>query len=524
MFWRPVRRRFSDDNAMHASPPALAVVYGRRLSLGIGIGLACVAGCVGRQNDRRALPVAAAAARRPAESPAPEKPTQIVPASHVSARVERADAHDLAAESNSHASVEPATAVFEEELDPSNSDGEFDGQDRLDVELLVARIEERNPTLEAMQAAWRAAAARYPQAIALDDPMVDVMFAPASFAKSSNVPDSWAIEAGQKFPAPGKRAFRGRAASANARAAMLDSEDYRLQLGLLGRLAHADYRAATHTLALNDTEQKLAEELRVVAQIRYETNQAPQQDVLQAAVEAAEVRKRRVGIQRQKRTAIARINALLHRHPAADLPPPSDDLPADEAVADLDELMGLAAQNRPDLASQAARIRTERASYGLAQSDYRPDFELYGRYDQMWLDPEQRGSVGLRLNAPLQQGRRRAAVREALARLSQARAEYQARLAQIRFDVQASRERLIESRQVLELFREEIVQLAEQTAVSARAGYETGTVNFLTLLAAQRQLISYRQQQVEAAAEYRRQLAELERAIGASLPARQPAE
>ena len=71
--------------------------------------------------------------------------------------------------SPSQLAPEPATAQpayrSDDPCDP------FDGQAELSVEQLVAEVQARNPSLQAASAAWRAAAARYPQAVSLDDPM-----------------------------------------------------------------------------------------------------------------------------------------------------------------------------------------------------------------------------------------------------------------------------------------------------------------------------------------------------------------
>jgi cobalt-zinc-cadmium efflux system outer membrane protein len=415
-------------------------------------------------------------------------------------------------------SVMPAPEVPEAAVEPlPEPDDPFFGRDSLDLDELIELVHERNPSLQAMYAAWEAAAARFPQEVSLDDPMLDFMLAPASFGSGSNVPESWSVEASQKLPWFGKRDFRGRVASANASAAALDADDLRLQLSLSTRVAFSDFVLATQTLELNALEKKLLEELRSVARIIYETNQTPQQDVLQANVEYAEVLRRKIEFTRGQRLSIARINTLLHRDPLAPLPVPRNPASLTTPLPAEVQLLETAIQVRPDLAAQASRIAAEQAAYCLAVKEFHPDVELYGRHDRMWLDSEQQNSIGLKLNLPAQRRRRWAALQEAQARLAKAQAEYQARESQIRLEVATAYQRLNEARESERLYREEIIKAAEQNVTSARAGYESGGVNFLTLVAAQRQLLDFRQKQAEAAAEYQKQLAELERAVGAPL-------
>src|SRR5947209_2157072 len=55
---------------------------------------------------------------------------------------------------------------------PPNCDDPFAAAPELLPEPLVAEVLRRNPSLEAMVAAWQVAASRYPQAVSLEDPML----------------------------------------------------------------------------------------------------------------------------------------------------------------------------------------------------------------------------------------------------------------------------------------------------------------------------------------------------------------
>ena len=78
----------------------------------------------------------------------------------------------------------------------------------LSLAWLLEEVQNRNPSLQAMIAAWQAAAARYPQVVSLDDPMFMTMAAPASF-DSRDVESAYVLQGSQKFPWFGKRAARG---------------------------------------------------------------------------------------------------------------------------------------------------------------------------------------------------------------------------------------------------------------------------------------------------------------------------
>ena len=96
------------------------------------------------------------------------------------------------------------TAVNHEEPDdnesfaPSADEEPFAGASELVLPTLVSEVQRRNPTLQASIAAWAAASERYPQAVALEDPLLQSMFAPGSFASNSSTQASYFIGVAQK--------------------------------------------------------------------------------------------------------------------------------------------------------------------------------------------------------------------------------------------------------------------------------------------------------------------------------------
>lgn len=394
----------------------------------------------------------------------------------------------------------------------------------LSLAELVAAVESKNPSLQAMVAAWQAAAQRYPQVIALDDPMLMAMSAPGSI-HASPVENAYVLQLGQKLPWFGKRAERGRMASNEADAAFHDVEDSRLQISLAAQAAYYEYFLAQRLFGLNDENLKLMRAFRETAQARYRTNQVTQQDLLQADVEIAELDRRRLELQRMNKIAIARINTLLREPPGRPLPLPAAQLPAPQVPGDADQLLQMAIRGRPDLSSIAHRIQADEASLALAYKQYYPDAEFFGRYDSFWQPASTqgplRGQVGVNFNLPIYRQKLNAAVCEAQYRLQRRRAEYQQRLADIDYEVQSAWEQVEESRQTVALYEKSLVPIARQNVAAARANYEVGKLSFLELAQAQRQQVMVREKQQEAVVLFHRRLAELSRLVGQA-PATSP--
>ncbi|WP_197453827.1 TolC family protein [Caulifigura coniformis] len=377
---------------------------------------------------------------------------------------------------------------------------------------MVSEVLRRNPTRQAAIAAWQATSQRYPQEIALDDPMFETIIGPRGLA-SDQVNGAYMVGVSQKLPWTGKRALRGESALWEQTAAQWDVADVELRLTEAAKLAFYEYYLATRKLEVrHDSEQRL-KAYRETALSKYETAQVTQQDVLQTDVELAQLERRRIELQREQQIAAAKINTLLHRPPETALPPAPMRLDADRAVLSATALHQIAVRCRPDLTAMSARIQSERTAIELACKEFYPDFEVMARYDAFWQEKPLRPMVGMNVNIPLNQSRRHAAVNEATFRLNKMCAEYSAAVDATRNDVQATWEKLDASRQVVALYEQSILKTAESNIESAEAGYVAGTVDFLRLVEAQRQLIDLREQYHEAVTEYRSRLAELERLV-----------
>jgi len=389
----------------------------------------------------------------------------------------------------------------------------------LNLARLIDEVQSRNSSVQAMVATGRAAAERYPQVVSLNDPMFGFMLGPASWA-SNDVEGAYMVEARQQIPWPGKRAARGRGAQAEAQAASLDIVDTRLRIREATQIAFYDYYLSQRDLELNRQNLEAVDQFRQSARTRYESNQATQQDYLQAEVELADIERRQIEIERMHRIAVARINTLLRVPPNAPLAPPPRSLSPPTALPPAEVLHQVAVQQRPDLAALNARIQAEQAAEALACREYYPDLEVVGRYDAFWQRPEQdlRPQVGMNMNVPLYKDRRRAAVREASFRVAQRQAEFQQRITDIHYDVHAGYEQVRESLRTIELYDRRFLPVAQQNVDSARVNYDVGKTTFLDLIQAQRQVIAVRQRQQEAIADYHRRKVVLERAIAGPLP------
>lgn len=396
--------------------------------------LVLASGCRGGATPWRT--VSANTRQRPAVSEPAASETPNEPAPTIS----------LASFQESSASPEPIPA-------PTAPGSEF--TEELKLREFVDEVVARHPSVQAMIAAWQAAAQRYPQVVALDDPMFMAMTAPGSL-NSTNTEGAYALELRQKVPWFGKRSLRGDAALEEAAATSHEVQDAKLKIILLAQSAYLEYFLADQQLSINDQNVELLTESRATAQVQYQTNRVTQQDVLLADIELADLERRRLELLRMKKVATARMNTLLLRSPELSLPKPKlETVAVDLVPGDTAFLHSWALQNRPDLAALAHRVEVEAVNVELAFKQYYPDMEFFARYDTFWQPASTqgplRGQIGVVTNLPIYRRKLNAAVCEAQFRWQRQRAEYEQLTNDIRLEVQTAWEQVQESRQTLDL-------------------------------------------------------------------------
>jgi outer membrane protein TolC len=388
----------------------------------------------------------------------------------------------------------------------------FTSQAELSLLQLVDEVRRRNPSLQAALSAYGAAIERCPQVSALEDPTLQMMAAPASFWPNNM--KSYVLAVGQKVPWGDKRELRGQAAQWNAVAASFDHADVQLRLTEASRMAYFDYYFVFRQRELNDANLQAVGSFRDTAKSKFEANQVTQQDWLQAEVELGRLEQRRVEIDQAHETATARINLLLHRNPDVALPPPQSRLPTDGETEDVAVLRQAALSQRPDLSSILARLQSEQSALALANQEYYPDFEVMGKYDTFWTDPNQRAQIALNLNMPIYHEKRQAAIREAMFRVNKLQSEYARDVDMVKNEVQTAHSRLRASRRTLDLYEQKLLPATEDNVAAAKNGYTAGTVDFLRLVQAQREFIELNEKYQQSIVEFHRNRAELDRVVG----------
>jgi outer membrane protein TolC len=388
------------------------------------------------------------------------------------------------------------------------------------VESLLEYAREHNPEFSAMRLEADAAGERVTQAGALPDPKFRVelrditRFGEQSPTLSPSGVGSTRYLLMQDMPWFGKRDLKRQAAELDAEGARGQAMGNWVELAARIKSAYAQlysvYRSEWYGREVLD----LMARLEKIAQVRYAGGLAAQQDVVRAQIEQTGMRAELIALENERRQLQARLNALLARPAGAPLAEPGQLRPV-PAPAQLEHttLEERVRARNPLLFTERARIGSAEKNRELAYKNRYPDFTLgvspiqYGNAIEEW-------ELMVELNLPLQQASRHAQQRESEAMLSAARARSEATSNQVLADLAEHLAGLEAARRTESLTAGSLLPQAELSFRAALAGYETGKVDFSTLLDAQRQILQARLGRLKAEVEMQVRLAEIERLLG----------
>ncbi len=402
-----------------------------------------------------------------------------------------------------------------------------DNSDMLELRWIIDEALRANPGLEATKLRWSASTERILQEMALDDPVLGFTY----FGEQvqTRVGEKQAgIMASQKIPFFGKLRLKGEVAKNEAK---VYGEKYRtFERVIVAKSKSAFYELywVHKSISINEESKELLQRFVKIAEVKYSTGRATQQDVLKAQVELSKIVNELINLEQLKETAIARINTLLNRHPDAPLGTP-EEVDITELTVSLEGLYEKAKEISPDLSLMKYKIERDKAAYKLAKKQYYPDFTFGLNYtfindlpSDVMSSPTGEGRDSytgtLSINVPIFQKRKHdAGVREANARLKSSEMAYRNMENMTLFGVKDYHFKVQTAERLVKLYRNSIIPQAEQSLKAAEIGYQSGNVDFLNLIDSQRVLLDFKLAFYRAVADFGVNLAGLERVVGVEL-------
>ncbi len=398
---------------------------------------------------------------------------------------------------------------------------------RAEVKLteIVKEALEKNPLARAAHQEWQAALERVPQAKSLPDPMVSY----SRFVSSIETrlgPQRNKISLSQSIPFFGKLSLKGRIAERGA--SVLEEQYNRARAEVILEVKASYYTLywLDNVIQISQEEKEVLKRLARIAQKKYETGQANQQDVLKAQLEMSKVEDKILSLDQARKAAASELNALLDRSPDSPvgMAKKPEIYPFGE---DVETLYQLAEEERPEMRKARRIIEMNEESLRLAKKNYYPDFKIMFDYVDIgggttgqiedgrdsWM-----GSIGI--NIPIWRGKLHAAEAEAALQLKASQERYAevknetlSRVSSFHFESKTAEDQI-------SLYKYSLLPQAEQAFKASEVSYLAGKVDFLNLLDSERMVLMVKTGYHKAISDYGKSLARLERAVGKELKTR----
>lgn len=391
------------------------------------------------------------------------------------------------------------------------------------IESLLEYARAHNPEYSAMRLEADAAAERVTPVAALPDPRLRVelrditKFGEQSPTLAPSRVGSTRYLLMQDVPWFGKRDLKRQAAELDAEGAKGQAMGSWAELAARIKSTYAQLYSVDRSERYGLEVLDLMARLERIARVRYAGGLAAQQDVVRAQVEQTGMRAELIALENERSQLQARMNALLARPAGAPLAEPGQLRPVPPpAQLEYATLEARVRARNPRLFTERARIGSAEKNRELTYRNRYPDFTLgvspiqYGNAVEEW-------ELMVELNLPLQQASRRAQQRESETMLSAARARAEALSNQVLAELAEHLAGIEAARRTESLTAGSLLPQAELSFRAALAGYETGKIDFATLLDAQRQILQARLGRLKAELEMQVRLAEIERLLGEDL-------
>ena len=321
----------------------------------------------------------------------------------------------------------------------------------------------------------------------------------------------------QEFPFPGKLSLMKDIARKEADGERQTVRDTELRVISRLKQSYADLCFTYKSIEIFQKNRDLLDKFTKIAEAKYRVGSGLQQDVLKSQVEISVLMQRLEVLEQQKGSLEALLNSLLNRSPTMSLGRP-DDLKKSTLNYELEELLRMARENAPRIRSRQEMLDSNAFALNLARKEYLPDFGASFQYQKTGsLFPDYYVAT-FEVKVPLYFWRKqRLGVEEAATRLVQMRHEYEMTSQETTFGVKDQFLMARTSERLLALYEQGVIPQSAASLESALAGYQTGKVDFLTLINNQMVLLNLEMDYYRELSNQAKALARLEEIVGVEL-------
>jgi cobalt-zinc-cadmium efflux system outer membrane protein len=381
-----------------------------------------------------------------------------------------------------------------------------------------------NAELKAKFEQWKAALEQIPQAKALSDPK----FTYSYFIEEVETrvgPQQQKFGIMQVFPWFGKIQARTDVAAAKAQAAKQRYETTKLNLFRQVKEAFYEFTYLATAIDIAKQNLELLQHFEEVARTKYRTATAIHPDIIRVQVELAKLEDILKSLEQLREPTVAKLNSVLNRPIDAELGWPEKSRP-ENVPLDRQHIIQALKRANPELAELSWEIQAAKSSVKLAKKKFYPDIGV----GLDWIQTDSAIMSGQRdsgkdpvilmfsMNIPLWQNSYKAAEQQAKADVRKIQAQRTdienkilSRVFVVLYDIE-------DSQRKTNLYGDVLVSKAEELVQASETAYQAGTIDFLSLIDAQRMLLKYGLDYERAVTNNQQKLAELEMLVGTELP------
>ncbi len=373
------------------------------------------------------------------------------------------------------------------------------------------------PNVEAAYYDWAASVERITQARSFPDPQFAFQMDIQSVV-TSVMPGLMG-----NIPWPGKLRAGAEVAAAESQSKYFAFESAVLQTAFDVKRTYYQLYFLAEKIRVNQENLQLLNDLEKLARTQNEVGKATLQDVLRAQIEQDRLRTEIANLEDSRGSLVAQFKAALGmkaQEPAPPIPQRFESSPLDLTS---DKLLEKALAQNQRLKGMEAEIRSAEASLLLARKSRMPDFSLGFMADAktdptLYRFPGNPGTMSL----PIWRDKIEAQIAEAQANKRSAEARLTAGEIALAVDIAEKSYLYREASRNFVLLREQLLPKANQSLELARTGYLSGQVDFFNLTDAERTLLGFRLNQVEASTQREVVLAELSLIVAGMSPSTAP--
>ncbi|HQG32467.1 MAG TPA: TolC family protein [Deltaproteobacteria bacterium] len=344
-----------------------------------------------------------------------------------------------------------------------------------------------NPEIRTAEAQAASAAQRISREASLPDPVLSAGYQNEGFKRYTYGESQfswWMFSLSQTFPFPGKRSLQREAASYEAESAKAAAERIRREVVGRVRQAYYDLFLADRELDLIRERKPLASKLEEAALARYAAGTGTQEDVIMAqSAKYMLLENESMAISRRE-SAEAAIRRETGRTGLTPLGRPVETPPTPFGYT-LEELVGKASANSPELAERQRMVLVSEKRLSRAEREAWPDITLMPQYFSLGDGMEDMWALTASIPLPVfYRQKQGAAIAESSWSLVSSRKELESARLKVESEIRDNLATISASDKVIDLYRNALIPKARQNIDAAIALFSAGRMNAYEALSA----------------------------------------